>query len=188
MHEPIKTAAAVPDDSQQSLEAARARRRARGRGGSPATHERHLEAWRERRDSVLGLAERDAHLRIEMLGAMAATRDAARAIADPGAATWRARCEELLEAARAGRKSAVSHLAARGAREAAGDAARGGALAPDPDLAVAATTAFLVVGLRPRCLLVLASQTRHRARRAHPADDGRTRAQAARVGASRAER
>ena len=172
MQNAIRIAAPTPDDVQLSVEAARARRRARGRGGSTAGRERQLEAWRERRDHILANAAQDAQRRIAHSGAMAASRDATCALAEPGAATWRARWTELLEAAHDGRKTAIAHLAARAAREAAGDAARGGALAPDRDHALAAATAFKVIQQAPRCLLALASparRRRHGSRRGNPA-------------------
>jgi hypothetical protein len=132
-----------------------ARRRSRRRAGAAAGRETHLEAWRQARASVLRGAQQDAHKRVRSAGAFATVRDAVAALGDPAADPWRPLFDALCRATEQGSTSAVLHATKRGARQAAGDAARAGRHAPDSQVAVAAATAFQVIGLRPDCLLAL---------------------------------
>jgi len=132
-----------------------ARRRIRRRAGATAGRETHLEAWRLARARVLRSTRQDARKRVRRDGAFPTVRDAIAALSDPAAGPWRPPFEALCRAAKQGSTSAVLQAARRGARQAAGDVARAGRHAPDPQLAIAAATAFQVIGLRPACLLAL---------------------------------
>jgi hypothetical protein len=131
------------------------RRRSRRRAGAAAARETHLEAWRRARASVLRSTRQDASKRVRRDGAFPTVRDAIAALSDPAADPWRPVFEALCCAAKEGSTSAVLQAASRGARQAAGDVARAGRHAPDPQLAVAAAIAFQVIGLTPVCLLAL---------------------------------
>lgn len=138
-----------------------ARRTGRRGGTATAAHERQLQAWEARRLVVLTLAGKDARARIGQFGRMAAVRDALAALADPAAESWAQQRARLIEAAGSGDQS-VFFAARAGARKAAGDAVRGGRNAPDAEIASAATTAFAVLQLAPRCVTALQHPNRRR--------------------------
>jgi len=130
-------------------------RRHRRGGRSTVDRERHMNAWRERRQAAQGLVSQDARLRLRLHGRAEAVRDAAAALAHPSAEPWQAQREQLQEAAFSGSEQAVVAAARSGARRAAGDATRGGVHAPDADMAMAAATAYKIIQFAPRCLLQL---------------------------------
>lgn len=130
-------------------------RRHRRGGRSTVDRERHMNAWRERRQAAQGLVSQDARLRLRLHGRVEAVRDAAAALAHPSAEPWQAQREQLQEAAFSGSEQAVVAAARSGARRAAGDATRGGVHAPDADMAMAAATAYKIIQFAPRCLLAL---------------------------------
>jgi hypothetical protein len=144
---------------------ARGRRRRGGR--STVDRERHMNAWRERRQAAQGFVSQDARLRLRLHGRVEAVRDAAAALAHPSAEPWQSEREQLNAAALSGSEQAVVAAARSGARKAAGDATRGGLHAPDADMAIAAATAYKVIQFAPRCLLAL--HDRERPRPARPA-------------------
>lgn len=136
------------------------RPRRRGAGRVPGDRERHMQAWRDRRQAVQTLAAQDARLRVRRYGPSEAVRDAAAALAHPSAEPWQDERELLAAAASSASADAVVANARNGARKAAGDAARGGARAPDADMALATATAFKVIQFAPRYLLHLYDRER----------------------------
>jgi hypothetical protein len=156
---PTTTTPQIADGTSRPPVSIDGRRRERRRAGrSSVTHERHLQAWQERREAILALAARDARLRLRLHGPIAAIRDAAGALAHPSAEPWQAQRERLHAAARIGSEQAVLQAARAGARKAAGDAARGGGHGPDADMALATATAYKLIQFAPRCLLALHDQ------------------------------
>jgi hypothetical protein len=142
-------------------------RRRRHGGRLTVDRERHMNAWRERRQAAQGLVSQDARLRLRLHGRVEAVRDAAAALAHPSAEPWQVQREQLQAAAFSGSEQAVVAAARSGARKAAGDATRGGIHAPDADMAMAAATAYKIIQFAPRCLLAL--HDRERPRPARPA-------------------
>lgn len=139
--------------------------RGRRGGRSTTTQDRHRQAWEERRRTAQQLATRDAKQRLRRHGRDSAVRDAIAALAHPSAEPWLAERRQLAEAADSGRTESVTAAAGRGARKAAGDATRGGAYGPDPDVASAVATAFKVIQFAPGCHIKVCQQRKREQQR-----------------------
>ena len=118
-------------------------------GTRSSRRERDVGEFLARRDQVLNLAREEARERIERFGEEAAVCDALVALAHPQASPWRQHRERLAEAIASGRIPTVGAGARRACRGAAADAARTSRRAPDPQLALAVTTAYAVVARAP---------------------------------------
>ena len=114
-----------------------------------AQRERDVAAFLARRDEVIAAARAEARVRIERMGEDRAVADALGALAHSAAAPWQRHRERLAEAIGKGRIPAVGACARRACRGTASDAARTSRRAPDPQLALAVTVAYAVIGEAP---------------------------------------